>query len=156
MSLRFFPVEGPVSYATAWCHGAPGIGLARLGTLDELGDRATLDEIEAALQTTLGRGFGQNHSLCHGDLGNAELVLQAARALGDSRWQREVSRVSTSIAESLAHKGYLCGTPSSVATPGLMTGLAGIGYGLLRLAEPERVPSVLTLEPPLEGRAGST
>jgi lantibiotic modifying enzyme len=32
--------------------------------------------------------------------------------------------------------------------PGMMTGLAGIGYGLLRLAEPERVPSVPVLEPP--------
>jgi len=29
-----------------------------------------------------------------------------------------------------------------------MTGLAGIGYGLLRLAEPKRVSSVLALEPP--------
>jgi lantibiotic modifying enzyme len=30
-----------------------------------------------------------------------------------------------------------------------MTGLAGIGYQLLRLAEPARVPSVLTLLPPV-------
>ena len=30
-----------------------------------------------------------------------------------------------------------------------MAGLAGIGYGLLRLAAPERVPSVLLLEPPV-------
>jgi lantibiotic modifying enzyme len=29
----------------------------------------------------------------------------------------------------------------------LLTGLAGIGYGLLRLAFSERVPSVLLLEP---------
>jgi hypothetical protein len=35
-----------------------------------------------------------------------------------------------------------------VESPGLMTGLAGIGYALLRLAEPHRVPSVLGLAPP--------
>jgi class II lanthipeptide synthase len=29
-----------------------------------------------------------------------------------------------------------------------MTGLAGIGYGLLRLASPAQVPSVLMLEGP--------
>jgi hypothetical protein len=29
-----------------------------------------------------------------------------------------------------------------------MMGLAGIGYGLLRLGAPDRVPSVLTLEAP--------
>jgi lantibiotic modifying enzyme len=30
-----------------------------------------------------------------------------------------------------------------------MTGVAGIGYGLLRFAFPDRVPSVLTLAPPM-------
>ena len=33
-------------------------------------------------------------------------------------------------------------------SPGLMTGLAGMGYALLRLAEPAHVPSVLMLAPP--------
>ncbi|MFL6196078.1 MAG: hypothetical protein ACJ75H_18005 [Thermoanaerobaculia bacterium] len=32
--------------------------------------------------------------------------------------------------------------------PGLLTGLAGIGYGLLRAADPEHVPSVLLLDLP--------
>lgn len=41
------------------------------------------------------------------------------------------------------------GVPFNVETPGLMTGLAGIGYGLLRLADPQNVPSVLLLELPL-------
>jgi lantibiotic modifying enzyme len=40
------------------------------------------------------------------------------------------------------------GVPLNVETPGLLLGLAGIGYELLRLAEPERVPSLLTLAPP--------
>jgi lantibiotic modifying enzyme len=35
-----------------------------------------------------------------------------------------------------------------VETPGFMVGLAGIGYQLLRLAEPENVPSALVLAPP--------
>ena len=39
--------------------------------------------------------------------------------------------------------------PLGVETPGLMTGLAGIGYGLLRLAAPERVPNVLGLAAPV-------
>ena len=50
--------------------------------------------------------------------------------------------------ESIRQNGPICGVPSGVETPGLMTGLAGIGYGLLRLAEPRRTPSVLALEPP--------
>ena len=49
---------------------------------------------------------------------------------------------------SLERDGYRCGIASYVEIPGLMTGLAGIGYGLLRLAVPEDVPSVLLLEEP--------
>ena len=49
---------------------------------------------------------------------------------------------------SIRRNGWICGVPSGVETPGLMTGLAGIGYGLLRLAEPRRTPSVLAFESP--------
>jgi len=50
----------------------------------------------------------------------------------------------------------LDGAQGQLAPLGLMTGLAGIGYGLLRLANPDRVPSVLVLEPPrLEASSGS-
>ncbi len=62
-------------FMTAWCHGAPGIGLARLDCLPHLGDAATRAEIQTALATTLAEGFGMNHSLCDGDLGNLELLL---------------------------------------------------------------------------------
>ena len=139
-------------FMTAWCAGAPGIGLARLSALDQLGDVATRGEIDTALKTTLNHGFGQNHSLCHGDLGNIELLLQAGQIFNDSRWHAEASRLASMIVENIAGNEVLCGTPMRVATPGLMTGLAGIGYGLLRLAERQRIPSVLTLEPPPRNR----
>jgi lantibiotic modifying enzyme len=134
---------------TAWCHGAPGIGLARLCSLRHLDDAAIHAEINAALKTTLAQGFGRNHSLCHGDLGNLELLLQASETLGDPQWRAQVNRLTAIILESISRDGWLCGTPLGVETPGLMTGLAGIGYGLLRLAEPTQVPSVLVLAPPV-------
>lgn len=132
----------------AWCYGAPGIGLARLSTLGELDDEETRAEIEVALRTTLAQGFGQNHSLCHGDLGNIELLSEYARLTRDARYEREVARLSAVILESIERVGWLCGLPSGVESPGLMTGLTGIGYGLLRLAAPGRVPSVLMLDAP--------
>jgi len=49
---------------------------------------------------------------------------------------------------SIDTSGWRSGVPFGVETPGLMAGLAGIGYGMLRLAEPDSVPSNLTLEPP--------
>lgn len=132
----------------AWCHGAPGIGLARLRSLPYLDNAEIRSEISTALKTTLAKGFGKNHSLCHGDLGNLELLLQASLTLNDPDWEMQVKRLAGMILDSIDRDGWLCGVPSGIETPGLMTGLAGIGYGLLRLAAPEQVPSVLVLAPP--------
>jgi type 2 lantibiotic biosynthesis protein LanM len=150
--LRDFPGEpagdGRFEYMTAWCHGATGIGLARLACLPHLDDEFVRGEIDLALETTLAEGFGWNHSLCHGDLGNLELLLQAGRVLGDRRWRAQAGHVGAAILETINRHGWSCANPVGVESPGLMTGLAGIGHQLLRLTEPDRVPSVLTLEPP--------
>lgn len=140
--------EGRRAFVTAWCHGAPGIGLARLCTLAYLDDAVTRAEIDAALHTTASRGFGRNHSLCHGDLGNIELLREAGERLGDPRWTLRAQAETRALLERGERHGWKSGAPCAVESPGLMTGLAGIGYGLLRLASPDRVPSVLTLVPP--------
>lgn len=140
--------DGQGVFITAWCHGAPGIGLARLRSLPILDDPEIVTEINNALQATVKQGFGLNHSLCHGDLGNLELLLQASQVLDNPQWRTKIDYFAAVILESISRHGWLCGIPSGVESPGLMTGLAGIGYGLLRLAEPARAPSVLTLAPP--------
>ncbi len=130
---------------TAWCHGAPGIGLGRLTSLTRIDDEKVQAEIRVALELTLARGFGQSHSLCHGDLGNLDFLLQARAMLNDGG--ALIERISAIILQDLEIHGPVCGVPSGIESPGLMTGLAGIGYGLLRIAEPARIPSVLTLSP---------
>ena len=50
-------------FMSTWCHGAVGIGLARLSTVQQLVDNEIGLEIETALNTTLHCGFGGNHSL---------------------------------------------------------------------------------------------
>lgn len=137
---------------TAWCHGAAGIGLARLDSLADLDDAQAPAEIELATQTTVTHGLGGSHCLCHGDLGNVELLLASDRASARDRWTRVVDRSAAAVLDDLAGERCCCGTPSGVESPGLMTGLAGIGYGLLRLAHPRFVPSVLVLEPHRAGR----
>mgnify|MGYP001023508589 CR=1 FL=1 len=135
-------------FTTAWCHGAPGIGLARLSALGLLDDDETRAEIATALATTAAYEYSQSHSLCHGSLGNLELLLQAGERLGSDRWRTEAFRLAATILDGAEQEGWRCGTPLGVESPGLMTGLAGIGYGLLRLATPAAIPSVLALEPP--------
>jgi type 2 lantibiotic biosynthesis protein LanM len=139
--------QGPPSMI-AWCHGAAGIGLGRLASLRYLDEPEIREEIAVALATTIERGFGRNHSLCHGDLGNLETVLLASRVLPTASPGEHLQRLAAMILEGMQCHGWRTGTPLGIQTPGLMTGLAGIGYQCLRLAAPAHVPSVLLLEAP--------
>ena len=106
----------------AWCHGAAGIGLSR--------------HEPRAVQAVRCSPPRANHALCHGELGNLEVL-----PIGEARVR---------AAAIVRAPEWICATPFGVESPGLMTGLAGIGYGLLRLAMPERVASVLRLEGPIK------
>lgn len=135
----------PQKFQHAWCHGAPGIGLSRLLMLRHLDDPLIRSEARRALTATLAHGFTGTHCLCHGALGNVDTLLLADEVFGKSGLGDEpVARVLADLAAS----GPRCANPAGIESPGLMTGLAGIGYGLLRLAAPTMVPSVLTLAPP--------
>jgi type 2 lantibiotic biosynthesis protein LanM len=140
-------------FMIAWCHGASGIGFSRLKSLGSLNTSEFREDIDVALQITLEQGFGGNHSLCHGDLGNLDFILEASRILDKPLLNRQVSQLSAMVLESANHYGWLCGVPLNVETPSLMTGLVGIGYEMLRLASPSEVPSVLMMEPPKPGLA---
>lgn len=126
--------------AAFWCYGATGIGLGRVLCRTHLaGDLVAEQEIATAVATTVKYGFGNTHSLCHGDLGNLELLQQAGHP------RTEILARAAAIEENINTSGWLCGTPQAVDTPGLMTGIADIGYGLLRAAQPDRVPGLLVL-----------
>ena len=141
------PTTGP---SMAWCYGAPGIGLARVAALKHATTHAGLQEdLDRAVAATLSGGFGANHSLCHGDFGNLDFLLQAAHVTHGAELAAKVNELASQVLASIRKHGPLCGVPLAVESPALMNGLAGICYGLLRLAAPDRVPSVLTLEPPI-------
>ncbi len=143
-----------------WCYGGAGIGLGRLlarpsltapmpaSTVSASTAPARLagTEIDSALTMATTQPPG-SHCLCHGDLGNLELFLQAAEILREQRWHRAARLRVAEILASIDSHGWQCGTPLGVQVPGLMTGLAGIGLGLLRVAEPDRVPAALILQP---------
>jgi type 2 lantibiotic biosynthesis protein LanM len=141
------PPESTV--AMAWCYGAPGVGLSRLEAYPHARGaeerEALRREIEQAVRRTLDRGPGQNHCLCHGDLGNLDFLLQVEESFPSPELAKDIQRFLEIVLASLDRDGWLCGTRASIDSPGLMNGFAGIGLGLLRMAEPERVPSVLGL-----------
>jgi lantibiotic biosynthesis protein len=122
-------LDPPPRFLTAWCHGAPGIGLSRLRAWQILGDDVYREEAEAAIRTTL-KSFGDEGSycLCHGHAGNAELLLRASEVLGKPEYRDAAERVGVEGVEP-----WRCGGPTENETPDLMLGLAGIGYFYLRL-----------------------
>lgn len=131
----------------AWCHGAAGIGLARLALIEQTRDRRPTDELRAAVAATLADAGGRNHSLCHGDLGNLELPFSVGHHLGDEGVAAAAAARLSDVVESISHDGARTGVVLGLESPGLMNGLAGVGYALLRFAAPDLVPSVLMLEP---------
>lgn len=141
-----------MSHGLAWCHGAPGIGLTLLASRELAGDDSET-RLKAALHATLSGVSVVSDSLCHGVLGNAEFVrLAQSHLTGEGatalagRSGDAVDRYVEKALVRIAHGDWRCGTPGYVSTPGLMRGLAGIGYGLLRLIDGHSVPNVLLLD----------
>lgn len=160
--LRYYDLEGrPLAgrdlpeIFPAWCHGAAGIALSRVAALRHADLPELRDDLRQAVRVVLERGFGHNQSLCHGDLGNLDILLAAARFLDDGELVRQGGRLAGSILAGARRDGWRCGISYGAETPGLMAGLAGIGYGLLRLAAPETIPSLLLLEMPARPTAPS-
>jgi lantibiotic modifying enzyme len=135
-------------YMWAWCHGAPGVGLARLALLAHTASDDLRADLDLAIRSTARFAFGANDSLCHGDLGNLELFVRARELGHHGPWEQSLVTEAARLLERLRRGEWRCGIPGGVETPGFMMGLAGIGYGLLRLGVPARVPSVLSLEGP--------
>ncbi|MFI5527218.1 type 2 lanthipeptide synthetase LanM family protein [Kitasatospora sp. NPDC051853] len=129
-----------------WCSGLSGTVLAAVDGLRwPAPDGAVDDALGRALRSLTGQLPSSDLSLCHGDLGVAEALGVLARRRPEARSALH-TRAGVTLGV-LRDRGRLCGTPGHVTTPGLLSGLSGIGYALLRLGFPDSVPSVLLLDP---------
>jgi type 2 lantibiotic biosynthesis protein LanM len=120
-----------------WCTGLSGMVLAQSNVVD-----TTTDRWLAALTD---RQPQRDFSLCHGELGVVEAPIVLA-GLGHDLAAKATVHAAARVLGTLDRYGPRCGTPDGIPCAGLLTGLAGIGYGLLRLGFAEQVPSVLLLE----------
>jgi lantibiotic modifying enzyme len=143
------------SFMVAWCHGAAGIGLARLRAFRLLPDRRDelLMGVERAIRAaaTHLRGLPDyvDASPCHGRAGVAETLLYATDVLDDVQHADEVAQMWRRLVRTHARDTELdwpCGVASGRNNPSLMLGHAGIAYGLLRAADPYSVPSILVID----------
>ena len=137
-----------------WCRGLPGIALAIADSPAAMADPELAQLAGRAARVLAAGGPLPDHSLCHGEPGALELLgrlgdtggagAPGLRAVRDSR--------AAALSAALGRSGPRCGTPGGLTVPGLLTGLSGIGHGLLRLGFPERTASALLLQPPTQHR----
>lgn len=138
-------------YSPFWCHGAAGIGLARLRLHELTGAPGALADTQAALHTTeraarayLTTGDSSiNTCVCHGLGSLVEFWLAADRASrGDDLRPMAGAVLARASTQLVAPDGtWRSGVPNGGEHPGLMLGTAGIGMSYLGLAD-RRVPSI--------------
>jgi type 2 lantibiotic biosynthesis protein LanM len=123
----------------AWCHGAPGIVLGHAvstGTIGPAHRRLVFGTVDGRETSHVG--------LCHGGLGNIESIAVAA---GDDAGMREHALACLDVvAERILDQGVSGDEHSRMPTPALMSGIAGIGYGILRIRHRADLPSPLVME----------
>jgi type 2 lantibiotic biosynthesis protein LanM len=132
------------AYACQWCHGAPGIGLARLGALEVLDEPSVRYAIDVAIQTTTEAPDLRVDHLCCGNFGRLELLFAAGQRMGSSDLTLEaLRRAGGLVARARDSGGFRWPSGLNSFSPGFFTGLSGVGYEILRLAHPAILPSVL-------------
>lgn len=145
--------HGDGHFMTSWCHGAPGIALGRLGLLQLGQDAHALlhEDWRAGLSCIAHAGDLSVDHLCCGNLGLAEVLLASSRLEDDAGLHKAaLARAAAVLQRREQASGYRLFSVlgGQALNPGFFQGIAGIGYQLLRLARPERLPSVLLFEEP--------
>ena len=140
--------EGEPGWPHQWCHGAPGIGLARAALLKRGAKDATL------LQTDLSHALagveqgwrGPLDTLCCGTLGSVEFFCEAGEVL-DRPDIRKIAaqRLAAVVQAAVAAGDYRWNSGKQQFNLGLFRGIAGVGYALLRQVD-DTLPNILIWE----------
>jgi lantibiotic modifying enzyme len=138
-------IGSEVDFFTSWCHGSAGIGLAMLDLHRRTGDPRRLEMAVRAARASAAEGFGWSHTLCHGDMGLWEM-LDAIR-LADPSWDGpDRDEIDAELLTGLEQRGPVGGLAREAFSPSLMSGLAGVVHGLLRMHPEQHLPSPLLLD----------
>ncbi|RSN19622.1 type 2 lantipeptide synthetase LanM [Streptomyces sp. WAC 05977] len=126
-----------------WCGGLAGDAL---GLATHLADPGYSRDLDRTIKRLADGAPLKDLSLCHGESGVLDVLCVLAEN-GHTGAAAAVRRRTGHLLAAIDQRGARCGTPGAVPSPGLLSGLAGIGYGLLRLGFGDRVPSALLLRP---------
>jgi type 2 lantibiotic biosynthesis protein LanM len=140
--------EGEPSWPCQWCHGATGIGLARLAMARRgaLEPQKIADDVHNALEGASKNWPGSVDTLCCGTLGSVEFFCEAGNAFGRKDLHALASQRLAEILANAASTGdYRWNSGKRQFNLGLFRGLAGVGYTSLRQIE-SSLPNVIIWE----------
>jgi type 2 lantibiotic biosynthesis protein LanM len=127
--------EAEPHWPCRWCHGAVGIGLARLAMRARRSTHAAVEEadIRNALAGAARGWPGDYDTLCCGALGSVEFFSEAGKALARADLSELASRrLAAVVANAAASGDYRWNGGARRFNLGLFRGLAGVGYTCLR------------------------
>lgn len=132
-------------YLSQWCHGAAGIGLARLDCFKYINCDEAVKDIDNSISNVIASSASSLDQLCCGNFGRLELLISAGDVSKDSNLLSVAKARSAQLAtrgNSAGQFGWASGTNRQ--NPTLFFGMAGVGYQLLRLIHPEKLTSLAT------------
>lgn len=152
---NFLATEFGAKYGArlGWCHGAASVAVGRALSLPVHDDDHFREEVAVGARA-LGQGLGHpasDHGLCHGVGGYADMLGRFADVLGVAEWHEQASRYMRRVQSDLSALEGDGMLPIHGRFAGFMTGLAGVGWALLRQQNPCAVPSILMLDAPPDG-----
>ena len=131
-------------YSTGWCHGAPGVGFSRLALIGY--DNYVEQELKICVETTMNHlkhSKETSYCLCHGDYGNIEFILAVKNSIPGLIHDELFSALRRNSLDKIIQDRLENGIKANGNTIGLMTGVLGVAYQLLRLNSPGFFPSLL-------------
>jgi lantibiotic modifying enzyme len=142
-------------FPSSWCHGSAGISLGLLACSDSFAGPEARAQATCAIRSlgslveSPGYVWKGAADLCCGHMGRADVLLEASRRLEDAQILESARRLASRVVRRARETGgyeLSAARGTDVFAPGLFQGIAGVGYALLRLVYPDRLPCLLLLE----------
>ena len=111
-------------------------------------DSSFINEYEIAKKNIIEKGLHANECVCHGSLGNMEILFALSTRVEDIDTKNNIVHYLNILSEKIIDNISVIrnGVEGDTEILGLFTGLTGTAYQLLRFYDWENTPSILCLE----------
>ncbi|VEP15467.1 hypothetical protein H1P_3380006 [Hyella patelloides LEGE 07179] len=120
--------------------------LSSLGCLNFLDAPEDRNKLKVILQNLPRFPLQQMNNLGYGNFHRVEILLAGSQQLDIPEFQKTARKLATYLLTKAEQTSFFCILPNlhpDIYNPAFLTGMAGIGYELLRLEYPDLLPSII-------------